>query len=170
MDKNINFMMSFYKEMYRMRYNSKSIYRELKLKSMGEIICPNLRSIRVKNFFFNQDYWKYIQDYKAKSIITGSVALKAFGFIDRPVFDLDLILLESNSEITTNLIGTSQYKKTRVRFFQHCGQDFIESDGIKFHNPYQILKHKLDLFLDDGDSKHFSDLKYFFEKIDSSVE
>lgn len=179
LDENIEIMMSFYKEIDVMKKRSVELYRDLKLDILKSSPKPNLKKIKMKNLFFRNNYWCSIEDFKENSIITGSVALKAFGFLDRPTSDLDLIIFDNfeNDSVTKidrkyyednylkNYVGSYKIKKTLVDLFNYEGQDFIESEGYKFHNPYQILKIKLDLLNSDGSSKHFIDLKYYFETV-----
>ena len=44
----------------------------------------------------NQKYWSILEQWKDKSIITGSAALYAFGLCERPPQDIDLIVDKNN--------------------------------------------------------------------------
>ena len=148
-------------------------WRNLKLKLALQNIDfePNIELIKKKTLFSNMSYWNTLKEYKGKSIITGSLALKAFGFIDRPVGDIDLIV--DNLDIVKypgnrhdryndvsdlkNLIGYNKIITKKLWFFDHeiwyvdffekTNQSFIEKDGFLFQNPIEIMNKKIEMFI-----------------------
>ena len=187
-DENIRTMMSFYKEMFDMRKCSTQLYRYLKLNllSDSENLIPNINRIKNKNFFKKTKYWTIINKFKNNTIISGSLSLKAFGFLEREISDIDLIVKSENLHSIINSLNTSQIdkrypedcveymigsflqNKVVVDIYASKNEDIIEFEGFKFHNPYEIMKNKLDLFMNDANTKHFQDIKYYLSKINKT--
>lgn len=183
-DKNIQIMMSLYREIFLMKSNNISLYRHLKLKLIADAsLTPNIKLLENKNFLFKNRYWKTIQKFSPKVIITGSLALKAFGIITRPIDDLDFIVFDDTIDYPdhkvnrkyfednypNNILGTYLENKMIIDFYSYSNQTCIEYNGLKFHNPYEILRNKLDLVCIDGHTKHFIDLRDYFNKTNISL-
>jgi hypothetical protein len=160
-----------------------SIIRDFKIRSiLGEFyIEPDINSLKMgNNFLFTTKHWKIIQKYKKECIVSGSCSLKAFGLLERSPRDLDLILLdESKLNIfdidklsrdgyyTIEVIGSTLEKKIRIDFFKFTNQSIIEVNGIKFHNPLEILKLKRNT-IDSNKripTKHFEDIFFSLKKL-----
>ena len=128
--------------------------------------------IKKKNWLINQPYWSVIEKYKGKTIITGSLALKAFGLLTRYTKDVDFIVTDKsiiekelftdsyNDEIDIDLLGYYGYEKTffglssispyflhtyscTVDFFENKSVTVIEKDGYLFQHPLEIIDTKV---------------------------
>jgi hypothetical protein len=172
--------------------NFDSIVRDLKILSiLGEFyIEPDIKSLKMgSNILFHTNHWKIIQKFKKDTIVTGSCALKAFNLIERSPKDVDFILTdESNLNrycqeiyekntrdgyLTIDVIGSTLEKETRIDFFKFTDQSIIEVDGVKFHNPLEILTCKRNTieslnsssYVNRRNSKHFEDIFFALKKI-----
>lgn len=165
----------------------KSDIRDLKIHLLlnGDFnLIPDLNKLRKgNNRLFNQDYWSILEEWKGKSIITGSAALYAFGLSERLPKDIDLIVDKNNfnpgRELSKNrypgmdgklnIIGYyADYKRGyNVDFFHGENVNFIELNGFKFHHPFEILEKKLEISpqRDSGNSKDIHDIIYVLKKI-----
>lgn len=184
-DENIQNMIGFYKEMFDMKKQSKQLYRYLKLNLLTEPmnISANINKIKKKNFFANTRYWTIINEFKSIAIITGSLSLKAFGFLERKVADVDLIVQPDDLDSIINspgcrridkrypedcveyMVGSFVKKENIIDLYLSKTENIIDIQGFRFQNPYEILKRKLDIFMDDGNTKHFQDIKFYFSSI-----
>lgn len=187
-DENTRIMIRFYKEMFHLKKCSTQLYRYLKLNILSESdnLVPNINVIKKKNFFKKTKYWTIINEFKNNTIISGSLSLKAFGFLEREVSDVDLIIKSENLPSIINslsssridkrypedcveyMIGSFLQNKVIVDIYASKNEDIIEFEGFKFHNPYEIMKNKLDLFMNDANTKHFQDIKYYLSKINKT--
>lgn len=174
-------------------------WRNTKLKIMLSEMDfePNLDLIRNKSIF-KQTTWDIIEKYKGKSIISGSIALKAFGLLERETSDLDLIAIDESiikfkgepgynygrhRTPTFNIIGYDNIKlKTlkiftgkilRVDFFENKKQTIIEKDGFLFHSPIEIMDQKIEIcsdpYLRDERLKDFEDFIVFNNLIEKRL-
>lgn len=157
--------------------NIKSIIRDINISILNDDlelnITPNIRSIKKgKNWIFNKPYWKIIEKHKHNCIITGSMALKAFGLIDREPNDVDLILMDKNDPIVKRLhkdrYGWEPDNETMygylnlnpyVDFFIYNESiHYIEYKGYKFQHPLEIIKTKAEMARNE---KHLTTKDYF---------
>lgn len=179
-------MMTFYREISQFKKESKKIYRILKLALVDEeSLVPEIQKIKKKNIFMYTKYWSIIKETKSSAIITGSLALKCFGFIDRSIESVDLIVdpekfdslplkftknrLDGRYSNTLNKnIGRFSIDKIPVDIYLSNKETIIEHDGFRFQNPYEILKTKMDLFMDDGSTKHFLDIRHYLTKVNKT--
>ena len=165
----------------------KSDIRDLKLSIILETninFVPNLHKLRKgNNRLFNQKYWSILKEWKGKSIITGSAALYAFGLCERLPQDIDLIVDKNNfnpgRKLSNNrypgmdgkmdVIGYYADRKRgyNVDFFHDDNANFIEIDGFLFHDPFEIMEKKLEIYpyRERNNSKDIHDLIYIFKKI-----
>lgn len=186
-DKNTQVMMSFYKEIFELKKESKKLYRDFKLNLLSDSNpIPNIKRIKKKNFFMSTKYWKILNDSKDYAIITGSLALKSFGFLDRNTSNVDLIIQNDklsmvpnkittnkidprySDNYTSNMLGSFFVDKVVVDIYQSNYESVIEHEGLKFQNPYEILKNKLDLVMNDGSLKHFLDIKHYLTQVNKT--
>lgn len=143
-----------------------------------EIDLKKLR--KGNNRFFNKGYWSILKEWKGKAIITGSLALYAFGLIDRLPADIDLIVdknsfippktLSSHNEYgpepKLNILGYYTQKWYNVDFFHLDERNFIEKDGFLFHNPFDIMEKKIELIGSRyGNHKDYRDIIFILNKI-----
>lgn len=153
----------------------KSELRDLKLKIVsGEY-----------EFKINKDFLKdnrklinFIKSSFPNDIVSGSFVLRSYGLINRELNDLDILINDSNrytgytkggyndeeDEISNRLgykeisykDGFFSRKKTyKVDFFQNESASYSIIDGVKFHNPMEILNLKMSML---NNSKHRKDL------------
>ncbi len=179
-------------------------WRDLKLKLMLDTsdpqLIPNINRIKYNTdgiFRKKEKYWNTIEKYKASMIITGSLSLKAFGFIDREPGDIDFIIKDKSilenlklrkydkysgmsadidvlgyyTVYTQNIFGKVN-GKWDVDFFESNTTNFIEKDGFLFHHPYEIMEKKVRLIQNRDTSSMTKDIRdfYNFRKIISSRE
>lgn len=138
-------------------YNLKEVIRDIQINSVMKkmVVKPDIKKIKKgDNIFFNKPYWKIIEKYKDDCIITGSMALFAFGLIERSPKDIDLIVLKQDiklpklykssypEEAATNLLGTHEDSGYVIDFFEEENPIYIEYEGYKFEHPLQIIVKK----------------------------
>lgn len=166
--------------------NIKGIMRDINISIIsGDItidIKPDIRKIKKgKNRFFNLPYWDIIEKHKNNCIITGSLALKSYGLIDRDPNDIDLILIDGNDPIVKKLSkdrygwdpdneemhGYYQYNNYYVDLFKYESQSFIEVDGYRFQTPLEIIKTKVEMTRNKNrwDPKDYFDIIQSFKKL-----
>lgn len=161
----------------------KSDIRDVKINNIlgdGLLINPNIKRLRKgSNRFFNQDYWRIIKEYKGE-IITGSCALYAYGLLDRMPKDVDLIVNRNNFKPKKKLsndrypgmdgkidvIGYYHDKGYNIDFFHGTDERNIEVDGFLFHDPFEIIDKKLEIYPDRerNDHKDIHDIIYILRK------
>ena len=163
----------------------KSDIRDLKLNIILEDdkeFVPNLDKLRKgNNTFFNQKYWKIIEEWKGKSVITGSAALYAFGLCERLPQDIDL-LVDKDKFVTKKKLSHNRYpgmdgkldvlgyytdRGYNIDFFNSKNPNVIEVDGFLFHHPFEIMEKKLEIssVREKGNNKDVHDLIYIFKKL-----
>lgn len=171
-------MIKHYKELNRFRSESKITDRKLKLLLLeGCDIKPNLKKIKWSSLLLKTKWWPILEKNKESCIITGSVALFAFGIITRKPENLDLIkfgkcnipgeiidMQYSTDNINNNLIQTTKQKNLVIHLFHSTNEETINHEGFIFQNPYQILRVKLDIYLKDGPLKHYYDIEEWLNK------
>ncbi len=161
----------------------KSDIRDVKISTIldgNELIQPNLKRLRKgNNRFFNQDYWKFIKEHKGK-IITGSCALYAYGLLDRMPKDIDLIVDRNTfnpkkklskdrypgMDSKLNVIGYYHDRGYNIDFFQGSNEKYIEVDGFFFHDLFEIIDKKLEIYphRERNDHKDIHDIIYILKK------
>ncbi len=171
-------MIKHYKELNKFKSESKIIDRKLKLLLLeGCDIKPNLKKIKWSSLLLKTKWWPILEKNKESCIITGSVALFAFGIITRKPESLDLIkfgrcnipgeiidMQYSTDNINNNLIQTTKQKNLVIHLFHSTNEEKINHEGFIFQNPYQILRVKLDIYLKDGPLKHYYDIEEWLNK------
>ena len=170
----------------------KSEIRNLKLKVISGEFSINFSDVNIKkhseelNFILNR--------LSENDIITGSLALKLYGLLDRQIGDIDIIINDPDryQGYNQNLYGDIKLdnrlgyksfvekgwwpfskKEYQVDFFENDGANFIEMNfngkKLKIHTPFDIINHKSDMisisgFRDDR-HKHYQDLSHIFKVI-----
>lgn len=174
-----------------------------------EEINRNIRDIKLKvltneyEFSINEnilDMYKnelnfiYKKFDKYNVVITGSLALKIYGLIDRIVGDIDLLINDMNgiektkplrntisydngelyfgSNIYKNRINLLKVDKYKVDFFKNnsTNREFIYRNKVyKIDDPINIIEKKANMLLNarsfDTKSKNDSDLRLIFSNI-----
>jgi hypothetical protein len=162
----------------------KNAIRDLKLEIILDhtfSFDPDIRKIRKgNNWIFNKPYWKHIDKWKGKSVITGSIALSAFGLIERNPKDVDLLVEEIPEGLQTyhnNYTGMDgkidvlgyfpdHDSNMNVDFFKwNKHHHIIEKEGYLFQHPFQILETKLQLASTRPSMKDFQDIEKCLQKI-----
>lgn len=146
----------------------KSEIRNIKLKIISGEYSLNFSDVNIKKH--NEELNFILNRLSENDIITGSLALKLYGLLDRQIGDLDIIIDDSDryndyenygygeSKID-NRLGYKKFikkswpfikKEYKVDFFKNSGVNFIEMDfngkKLKIHNPIDIIQHKSDMF------------------------
>ena len=171
----------------------KSEIRNLKLKVISGEFSINFSDVNIKkhseelNFILNR--------LSENDVITGSLALKLYGLLDRQIGDIDVIIDNPDRYKDYKLFGYGDlslknrlgYKRFiegnwwlfnkrefQVDFFQNEDVNFIEMDftgrKLKIHNPIDIINHKLYMFSSNYHEirdKHHRDLVQIFNVINS---
>lgn len=177
-DEYLDKIIGFYKGINRFKKESLNIDRDLKIKMLeDDLIVPDLKKIKWSSTLLKNRWWSVIEKNKSTSIITGSVALSAFGLLSRKPLNLDLIkvgnciipgddldMQYSTDNINDNLIMNRKHKSLIIHLFYHSKIETINYQGFTFHNPYQILRQKLKIFLDGGPTKHYLDIDDWINK------
>lgn len=135
---------------------------------------------------------QFISDKFPNDIITGSIALKLYGLLDRKTSDIDLLIKDKNryssyiyygsrndndidfrlgyKEISYQKGFFSKKRTYNVDFFEDMGVSFniLEYNGVKLkvHNPLELLSTKIGL---SDNSKHFDDLIFTFKSINLEI-
>lgn len=174
----IDTVIKHYKELSKFKSESKIIDRQLKLCLLQEYdLKPNLKKIKWSSVFLKTKWWPILEKNKDSCIITGSVALFAFDMISRKPGNLDLIKLTkcnipgeildmqySSDNINNNLIQTTKHKNLVIHLFHSKNEEIINHEGFMFQNPFEILRTKLKIYLDDGPLKHYYDIEEWLNK------
>lgn len=162
----------------------KNEIRDLKLELLLDhtfSFDPDIRKIKKgNNWLFNKPYWKHIDKWKGKSVITGSIALSAFGLVERKPKDIDLLVEEIPKGLKTydNLYLGMEGKIDVLGYFpdhdSNMNVDFfkwnkhhhiIEKEGYLFQHPFQILETKIHLALTRPSTKDYKDIEESLQKI-----
>jgi hypothetical protein len=152
--------------------------RSIKIKdALSGILKVNDK--RYQEFKKSKEYKVYKEHYDGKPI-TGSIALKMFGLMDRRIGDLDII----DDSITHfdfthaddyNLVQNTTYRgsvrhkcgmfdERYVDVFEDHGKDKIIYKDIVLDQPLEILKFKYDMI--ENNFKHNEDIREVFEILD----
>ena len=164
----------------------KSEMRDLKLKLVsGEF------DFKINKDFLrsNKKLFRFIKSNFPNDIVSGSIVLKAYGLLSRESNDLDILINNSSryssyrkgdygeAEEThvSNRLGYvdveykdgffSFKKKYKVDFFENLSASYNIVDGIKFHNPIEVLNCKMNMTLggySESSRKHRKDLTDVF--------
>ncbi len=143
---------------------------------------PNLKAIKNRNIFTNYKHWSVIQKYKGNSIITGSVALKAFGLMQhRETKDLDLIVIDDSfknyyKDKNPRYFGTDNKEikgyffenSITIDLFENNSVTVIEKDGYLFQNPIEIIENKIAVYTHRY--KDNIDIKKFFKIMSNNLK
>ena len=163
----------------------KTEFRDFKLKVLDGTIKFKINPGKYK------EELKFIRNTFPGDIVTGSLALLLHGLIDRDFSDIDILIKDkdrysyydkfSNLDYDGNIIDSNRLgyrhvkykenifhstKEYKVDFFQDLGSTYIEYDGIKIHNPLEIIDYKVIRVINDVDlDKHGKDLFKIFNVI-----
>ena len=164
----------------------KSELRNLKLR-----IIKNEFNFKInKKLLLNEsNTFEFISKVLPNDIITGSIALRIFGLINRESRDIDILIKDKDryrcflddyddDELTPNRLGYhtithkkgffSKSKDYKVDFFKDTGSQFIEFDYkgvvLKVHNPLELMSIKMSL----NGTKHKQDMINIFTNLDNS--
>jgi hypothetical protein len=138
---------------------------------------------------------EFIAEKFPNDIITGSIALKLYGLLDRNTSDIDILIKDkdrydsytkdfyghykNDNDIDTRLgYKNISYKKGffskkrtyTVDFFEDKGVLFntLDFNGVqlKIHNPMELITTKINLSINN---KHFDDLIFAFKSINLEI-
>jgi hypothetical protein len=159
-----------------------SQFRDMKLSVIDGSV-----TFGVDASFVTNDSLDFIVKNFPNDILTGSVALRMFGLLDRNSEDIDIIIDDSSrytgyisenygdDEVgLTNRLGVKRFthttgffiKKKRthnVDFFENKNASFLtysyKGGEYKIQSPLEILQYKVSMI---DNSKHLVDLEYIF--------
>lgn len=163
--------------------------RNLKLRLLSDDIQfePNEKHLKSEILDFIKSNFK-------DDIISGSLSLSIFGLLDRKLNDIDILIKDKNRYpsyiksmygddmediLAPNRLGVIEFRhKTgffsptrtyNVDFFEYKGSTYIDFNGIKLHNPIEIISYKLNMALStkniSSSRKHRQDLVNLFNFI-----
>lgn len=163
----------------------KSEIRDLKIKIISGEFEVNFSDVNKKrhreelNFILNK--------LSTNDVISGSLALKLYGLLDREIGDIDILIEDENryngytldyyGVRLDNRLGYKKFiekgwfsrKEYKVDFFKNKGVTYNEMNfngkKIKVHNPVDIINLKLKMFMKKYDTKHKDDLVHIFNKV-----
>lgn len=156
----------------------KSEIRNIKLKIISGEYSLNFSDVNLKKH--NEELNFILNRLSENDIITGSLALKVYGLLDREIGDLDIIIDDPHRYQGYRNSGYGQFrldnrlgykkfiekgwwpftkKEYQVDFFKNDNVKFIEMNfngkKLKIHNPIDIIKHKSDMFVSMNKSHGF---------------
>lgn len=163
--------------------NLKSDFRHFKLL----VVSNELNIIPQERSLTTIDEIDFISREFPDDIITGSIALRIYGLLNRDFSDIDIIISDPNRfsgrylldsyggyENTDNRLGeiTFDYKKGifskkrryTVDFFENRGTSYQEVGivpRLKVQDPIEILTYKMSM-AEKGNRKHITDLEQIF--------
>jgi len=167
----------------------KSEIRNLKIKILNGEFEVNFSDVNKKrhreelNFILNK--------LSTNDVITGSLALKLYGLLDREIGDIDILIEDENRYNDyildyygirlDNRLGYKKFiekgwfsrKEYKVDFFKNKGVTYNEmnfnGEKLKVHNPIDIINLKSKIFIngpaDSNQHKHYQDLVHIFNKV-----
>ncbi len=166
----------------------KSDFRDFKLR----VLSDDVQFKPSKKFIEKcKEHLYFISDKFPDDIITGSLALKLFGLLNRDVGDVDIIIDDKDrysnyktgdyddEVVAENRLGYIIFKHKRgifrsdelykVDFFHNYGASFttFEFNGkqLKIHNPLEIIEHKINITSTSlYGRKHTNDLIFAFNQ------
>lgn len=173
----------------------KSKFRDFKLNLLQNNIDFKVDTDKFEDFKQN-NFYKIITTYYPNEVISGSISLYLHGIIDfREFNDLDIIVddrrkvsdyspmsgskvdnyighkyisIQPNYRFFQRLFGVPAINKIKVDFFENKDCQYTIIDGLKIHNPIEILHFKLNLAYSVGldgysnTNKHIDDLEKIF--------
>lgn len=164
--------------------------RDIKLKVLTDEYDFSINE-NILGMYKNELNFIYEKFDKYNVVITGSLALKIYGLIDRIVGDIDLLINDMNgieikplinhydndelyfgSNIYKNRINLFKVDKYKVDFFKNdsLNSEFIYRNRVyKIDDPINIIEKKANMLLNarsfDTKSKNDSDLRLIFSNI-----
>jgi hypothetical protein len=173
----------------------KSKFRDFKLTLLQSNFEFKVNTENFQNFKQSHAY-KVMTTYYPNELLSGSISLYLHGLLDfREFNDIDIIVddrqkvsdytpmnnsnvdnfighkyisIEPEYKFFKRLFGALEAKKIKVDFFENKNCECTIIDGLKIHNPMEIIHFKLNLAYivgTDGYSntnKHISDLEKIF--------
>lgn len=166
----------------------KKEFRDFKLKVISEEIVFNITN---KSILSLSDELNFVKNtFREEDILTGSIALRLFGLLNRGSNDIDILIKDKDRysfyteddyewEIPNRLGYKSfNYKpgffskriEYDVDFFEDLGcnfteievGDFLDKKSIRIHNPIEILDFKMRMVIEAKSDKHNEDLTRIF--------
>lgn len=178
----------------------KSKFRDFKISLLQNNIDFKVDIDKFEDFKQNDSY-KIMTTYYPNEVLSGSISLYLHGIIDfREFNDLDIIVddrrkvsdyspmsdskvdnyighkyisIQPNYRFFQRWFGTPAINKIKVDFFENKDCQYTIIDGLKIHNPIEIIHFKLNLAYSvdfDGYSntnKHIDDLERIFSSFSS---
>ena len=151
----------------------KEVIRRSKLHEInGKTFTPSLKPLKGSFWNGKTKLLKLMEEINNPNFIfTGSVALKCYGLAIREPKDIDIILLEEDTKYKSannrygddKLVYGYEFKNGyNIDYFVNTDQPlFIEVDGFKIHNIFQLMRCKGGLNRD----KDYNDLLIISDKL-----
>ena len=173
----------------------KTEIRNFKLKIIsGEFQVSEFSDVNIKKHTSDLNFIS--NNLSKNDIITGSLALKLYGLLDRKIGDIDIIIDDPNRyqgyvssgyrEMNIdNRLGYKNFtegsrwlfnrKEYKIDFFKNDDVNFTEmyfnGEKLKLHNLIDIINHKSNMVLSRNvyryENKHYYDLVHIFDVINS---
>lgn len=147
----------------------KSEFRDLKLKVINNEVKLSISDDRIEVL---SDKLEFIQNTFPNDIISGSLALKLFGLLNRDHNDIDILIKDkgrySDYSFKYKKGFLSRTIKYDVDFFHDIDSSYTECkfNGkiLKIHNPLEVINYKINMIMGSNDSnhKHRNDLDTLF--------
>ncbi len=147
-------MLDYYKELYRVKDSLAQLRRELRLSivSGATMQATEVRRARRSGFLAVHDYWRFIDRNREGLAITGSLALVAFGLVEKAVTNVDLVHLGGE-------VPAVRVRSARVKLWPDSGQTIVRSGKYLFESPYGILLRKVEIVIADPEQdRHLDDI------------
>jgi len=163
-------------------------FRDFKLKVINEDVVFNITNRTIRSLGDELDFIK--DTFREEDILTGSIALRLFGLLNRGSSDIDILIKDKDRysdyirddyewEIP-NRLGYKSFKykpsifskkiEYEVDFFEDLGcnfteievGDFLNKRYVRIHNPIEILDFKMRMAIEAKSDKHNDDLTQIF--------
>jgi hypothetical protein len=154
-------MLDYYKQLYRVRESLAQLRRHLRLCLAGgdRLDASCVSRTRRRGFLSVHDYWRYIDRNRESVAVTGSLALAAFGLVDKRIINVDLVHLRG-------VLSGDPPGSVETRIWPESGHQVVGSAGYNFEDPHRILLRKVDMSIaDPAQDKHLDDIMQAAERL-----
>lgn len=146
-------MLEYYKELFRVREGLGQLRRHLRILVSEDQTteATEVRRIRRSGLLSVHDYWRFVGRNRERVAVTGSLALAAFGLVDKRITNVDLVHL--GGELS------GRVRSVELRLWPEDGHELVRSGGYLFERPLLVLLRKVDMALADrADDRHLDDI------------
>ena len=160
-------MMDYYIQANMVRERLGALRRHLRLMVAGgsRVEAAGLGALRRKGMFGVHEHWRYIDRNRGCVAVSGSLALSAFGLLEKIHGNIDLV------HFGGDLSESPCRSAVPVRVWPAEGQLVYESGGYHFQNPFQVMLMKVDMVLADPRlDKHLDDLMQAAPRIGFDIQ